>query len=617
VARISEESIAAVRETANMAEVVGQYTDLKQAGGQMMGLCPFHEERSPSFSVEPHDKLYHCFGCGEAGDIFKFVMEKEGLGFTEAVEALADRYGVELQREQEDPRAEAARQRRQRLQQLLERAAAYYSNYLWESKEAGKAREYLAARGLSEETLKNFGVGFAPSAWDKILVAGQRAGFTVPEMHSVGLVQKSERGGEYDRFRARIMFPIRDPRGRTLGFGGRATREDQKPKYVNTSETDFFHKSEILYGLDRARAAMAKANRAVVVEGYTDVLALHQAGMEGAVGVMGTAITPEQVATLSGTVDEVVLAMDADEAGEEAMLRAQRVAAGRRMRLRVASMPSGVDPAELMAEADGPERFRGFLQGAAELTDFQVTRVLNRTDTASPVERDKALAEVAPILAGMEEGAAQSELIRKVADRLDLEPAMVTGRVVASTPATGGPGASAVDPGRAPRRNAPPGRGAPTNGYAQGGPGGAPQQQAQRPVELTSRERQERALLAMCIALPEPGAEFLEQLGESHLSQSGQAAADFIRFHPKDPVDHIPRDNAALSVLITELVMMAREQPASKESMELNFLLLDQRRLEEEIAAAGNRGDYERRAQLSRERAALVERIAHAQRVAG
>jgi DNA primase len=617
VARISSDSVNAVRDATNMAEVVGQYTDLKQAGAQMMGLCPFHDERSPSFSVDPHDKLYHCFGCGVAGDVFGFVMEKEGLGFTEAVEALADRYGVELQREQEDPRAEAARQRRQRLQQLLERAAAYYSNYLWESKEAGKAREYLAARGLSEETLKNFGIGFAPSAWDKILVAGQRAGFTVPEMHSVGLVQKSERGGEYDRFRARIMFPIRDPRGRTLGFGGRATREDQKPKYVNTSETDFFHKSEILYGLDRARAAMAKANRAVVVEGYTDVLALHQAGMEGAVGVMGTAITPEQVATLSGTVDEVVLAMDADEAGEEAMLRAQRVAAGRRMRLRVASMPSGVDPAELMAEADGPERFRGFLQGAAELTDFQVTRVLNRTDTASPVERDKALAEVAPILAGMEEGAAQSELIRKVADRLDLEPAMVTGRVVASTPATGGPGASAADPGRAPRRNAPPGRGGPPNGYGRGGPGGAPQQQAQRPVELTSRERQERALLAMCIALPEPGAEFLEQLGENHLSRSGQAAADFIRAHPEAPAEHIPRENGALAALITELVMMAREQPASTESMELNFLLLDQRRLEEEIAAAGERGDYERRAQLSRERAALVERIAHAQRVAG
>lgn len=603
MARISSESINAVRDAADMAAEVGRYTDLKRNGAQMMGLCPFHDERSPSFSVDPQDKLYHCFGCGVAGDVFGFVMEKEGLQFAEAVEALADRYGVELQREQEDPRAEARRQARQRLQQLLERAAAYYSNYLWESKEAGKAREYLAGRGLAEQTLRDFGVGFAPSAWDKILVAGQRAGFTVPEMHSVGLVQRSRQGQEYDRFRARIMFPIRDARGRVLGFGGRATREDQKPKYVNTAETDFFHKSEILYGLDRARAAMAKENRALVVEGYTDVLALHQAGLEGAVGVMGTAITPDQVKTLSGTVDEVVLALDADEAGQEAMLRAQRVAGGRRMRLRVASMPKGVDPAELMTEPDGAERFRGYAKDAAELTDFQVTRVLDRTDTASPVERDGALAEIAPILAGMEEGASRSELERKVADRLDLEPAMLMGRVVAATPATGGPGASAAPPPGRDRAPAPPQQG-------QSPP-------PPRPAELTSRERRERALLAMCIALPEPGAGYLERLGERHLSRSGQAAAAFIRAHPKDAAEHLPRENGALAALITELVMMAREEPASEEAMELNFLLLDQRRIEDEIAAAGDRGDYERRARLSRERAALVERIAHAQRVAG
>ncbi|HVV90418.1 MAG TPA: DNA primase [Solirubrobacterales bacterium] len=595
MARFSSDSINAVREAADMAAEVGRYTDLKRNGAQMMGLCPFHDERSPSFSVDPQDKLYHCFGCGVAGDVFGFVMEKEGLGFSEAVETLADRYGVELQREQEDPRAEARRQARRRLQQLLERAAAYYANYLWESKEAAKAREYLAGRGLAEQTLRDFGVGFAPSAWDKILVAGQRAGFSVPEIHSVGLVQRSRQGGEYDRFRARIMFPIRDARGRVLGFGGRATREDQKPKYVNTAETDFFHKSEILYGLDRARAAMAKENRALVVEGYTDVLALHQAGLEGAVGVMGTAITPDQVKTLSGVVDEVILALDADEAGQEAMLRAQRVAGGRRMRLRVASMPKGVDPAELMAEPDGAERFRGFAAEAAELTDFQVTRVLDRTDVASPVERDQALAEVAPILAGMEEGASRSELVRRVADRLDLEPATVMGRVVAATPATGGP---AVGPEE--RRPVAAGaRPAPTP----------------RPAELTSRERRERALLAMCIALPGPGADYLARLGERHLSRSGQEAAAFLRAHPKDPAEHLPRENGALAALITELVMLAREEPASEEAMGLNFLLLDQRRLEDEITAAGERGDYERRARLSRERAALVERIAHAQRV--
>jgi hypothetical protein len=251
-----------------------------------------------------------------------------------------------------------------------------------------------------------------------------------------------------------------------------------------------------------------------------------------------------------------------------------------------------------MAEADGAERFRGFAKDAAELTDFQVTRVLDRTDTASPVERDQALAEIAPILAAMEEGASQSELVRKVADRLDLEPAMVMGRVVAATPATGGPGLSNGPEERRPTPSAP-----------------SESPPAPRPAELTSRERRERALLAMCIPLPEPGADYLKRLGESHLSRSGQAAAEFIRAHPKDPAEHLPRENGALAARVTELVMLAREEPASEEAMELNFLLLDQRRLEDEIAAAGERGDYERRARLSRERAALVERIAHAQRV--
>ncbi len=209
--------------------------------------------------------------------------------------------------------------------------------------------------------LRAFGVGYAPSAWDTVLMRGQRAGFNVDELRGVGLAQRGKGGGEYDRFRSRIMFPIRDRRGRTLGFGGRAMRSDQGAKYVNTAETDFFHKSQMLYGIDLAKAAIAKAGRAVVVEGYTDVLALHQAGIEEAVGVMGTAITEEQVASLSGMVDEVVLALDADAAGQEAMLRAQRVAAGRKMRLRVAAMPAGEDPAEMMADRE----WRGALPRAA------------------------------------------------------------------------------------------------------------------------------------------------------------------------------------------------------------------------------------------------------------
>jgi DNA primase len=594
MALISSDSVDRVKQAADIVEVISAHTDLRRQGARYVGLCPFHDERTPSFSVEPQEKLYHCFGCGVGGDVIKFVEEKDGLNFAEAVELLADRYGVELEREQEDPRAEARRQRRRRLEELLDRAASFYANTLWESKEAAKARDYLAERGLGEEVLRAFAVGYAPSAWDKLLVAGQRAGFSVEELRGVGLVEKGRSGGDYDRFRERIMFPIRDRRGRVLGFGGRAMRPDQGAKYVNTAETDFFHKSQILYGVDRAKAAIAKAGRAVVVEGYTDVLALHQAGIEEAVGVMGTAITGEQVAALSGMVDEVVLALDADSAGQEAMLRAQSVAAGRRMRLRVAAMPAGEDPAEMMAEADGAERFRGLLEGAAELTAFQVGLILDRTDTGSPVDRDRALSEVAPVLAGLGETASRDDLIRRVAERLDLDPAMVMGRVVAATPASGG-----VEVKLAPAK----------------GTSDARMELRTGRSELTSRERRERALLAMCIALPNEGREYLARLTDAHLSPTGLQVAAWLRDHLEDPASDLPRDDRELAGLISELVIMSREEPASHEAMELNFLQLDQRRLEAEIAAAGERGDYERRAALSRERAALVERIAHSERV--
>jgi len=593
VALISPESLERLKQTADIVEVVSAHTDLRRQGARWVGLCPFHDERTPSFSVDAQEKLYHCFGCGVGGDVIKFVEEKDGLGFAEAVELLADRYGVELEREQEDPRAEARRQQRRRLEQLLERTAVFYASYLWDSPEAEKAREYLARRGLNEEVLRGFGVGYAPSAWDKILIRGQRAGFSVAELAQVGLVQKNRDGREYDRFRSRIMFPIRDRRGRTLGFGGRAMRSEQGAKYVNTAETDFFHKSQLLYGVDRAKTAIAKATRAVVVEGYTDVLALHQAGVEETVAVMGTAITGEQVATLSGMVDEVVLALDADSAGQEAMLRAQRVAAGRKMRLRVATMPAGEDPAEMVAAPGGAERFQALVEAAVELNAFQVGLVLDRTDVASPAERDRALGEVAPVLAAMGETASRDDLVRQVAERLDLEPAMVMGRVVSAQPLSGG-SEQAPAPGR-------------------GGDGRrAPAQP--RAAELTSRERRERALLAMCVALPEEGRGYLERLTDAHLSPSGERAATWLREHPEEPASNLPQD-PELAGLITELVMLAHDQPASHESMELNFLQLDQRRLEGEITAAGERGDYERRAALSRERAALVERIAHAQQV--
>src|ERR1700712_5268354 len=190
MALISPDSLERVKQAADIVEIINAHTDLRRVGARYTGLCPFHEERTPSFSVDAQEKLYHCFGCGVGGDVIKFVEEKDGMGFAEAVELLADRYGVELEREQEDPKAEARRARARRLEQLLERTAGYYANFLWDSKEAGRARDYLAERGLGEQVLRDFGVGYAPSAWDQVLLRGQRAGFKVDEMREVGLVQR-------------------------------------------------------------------------------------------------------------------------------------------------------------------------------------------------------------------------------------------------------------------------------------------------------------------------------------------------------------------------------------------------------------------------------------------
>ena len=284
---ISAASVERVKEAADVVEIISAYTDLKRSGVRFTGLCPFHDERTPSFSVNAQDKLYHCFGCGVGGDVIKFVEEKEGLAFPDAVEALAERYGVELEREAEDPRAEAQRRERARLAELLERTASFYSTFLNDAPQASKARDYLSGRGLDEQALRDFGVGCAPGTWDTVLVRGQQAGYSVEEIEAAGLVLRSQKGrGHYDRFRSRIVFPIRDARGRMQGFGARALQPDQKPKYVNSPEGALYSKRRTLYGIERARPSIVKSGRALVVEGYTDVIACHQAQITDAVAVM-------------------------------------------------------------------------------------------------------------------------------------------------------------------------------------------------------------------------------------------------------------------------------------------------------------------------------------------
>jgi DNA primase len=592
VARFSTDTIERVKEAADIVEIVSAHTDLRRQGERFTGLCPFHEERTPSFSVDPREKLYYCFGCEAGGDVFRFVQEREGLGFAEAVEALGERYGVEVEREREDPRAEEARRRRARLWELLERTAAFYVSFLWESPKAARAREYLQGRGLGEEVLRAFSVGFAPSAWDQVLTRGQRAGFSVEELRAAGLVQKGRQGGFYDRFRKRITFPVRDPRGRVLGFGARGMGEDAKPKYMNSPEGELYTKSRTLFGIDRARGAIARRGRAVVVEGYTDVLALHQAGIEEAVAVMGTAITPEQLQLLSGHAEEAVLAMDADRAGRDAMVRAQRVAGAKKMRLRVAAMPAGEDPADMLA-AGPPERFTELVSGAVDLPAFEVESALAAADLSSPAGRDRALDEVVPVLAAMGESISRDELVRRVADRLDADPGLVSRR------AGGGAGGAPATRGARMDREAEPARPA--------APAGNGRREA-----LSARELQERALLAMCITSPAEGREFLERLTPEHLSSPLAVRAwEWLSGHLEAPLSGLPRDDEELVSMITQLVMTAEREPASREAMELNMLQLEQRMLEDRLGAARDRGDDREFNRLSHERAGLADRIAH------
>src|SRR6201989_2255857 len=377
-----------------MVALVSARTDLRRAGvNSYFGICPFHEERTGSFHVSPDERLYHCFGCQASGDALKSVMEPEGVDFSGALETLAQRFGVELQVEAEDPRAAARRERRDRLQTLVDRAAVYYARYLWEAREAADARDYLLGRGLREETLREFRVGYAPSAWDRMMLASRRSGFTDEELLTVGLAQRSKQrpGQVFDRFRGRIMFPSADQRGRVVGFGARAMRDAQRPKYLNSAENELYRKREQLFGIDLARGAAARAGRMILVEGYTDVLALHQAGLANAVGIMGTSLTEEQVGILERVVSVLELCLDADRAGQEAMLRAARLAESRKLELRVVPLPEGTDPADLIAR-QGAEALRALVERSAPFIVFQVERILDRTDTRTAEGRDRALA---------------------------------------------------------------------------------------------------------------------------------------------------------------------------------------------------------------------------------
>jgi DNA primase len=574
MALFTRDSIDRLRDAIDMVDLVGAKTDLRRVGSRWTGLCPFHDERSPSFSVNAEEKLFYCFGCQAKGDAFGFVEQAEGLDFREAVELLGDRYGVELQLENEDPQAEQRRRRRERLMQLVDRTASFYAKFLWESQEAAKAREYLSGRGLGEEVLREFRVGYAPSAWDRVLLAAQRDGFGPPDLVAAGLAQRGrEGGGLYDRFRRRVMFPLADGRGRVLGFGARAMSEDQTPKYLNTSENDVYHKGRQLFGIHLARPHAAKSGRIVVVEGYTDVLAMHQAGFRDSVAIMGTALTPEQMAVLSQAAPVVLLALDADRSGQEAMLRAARLAQDRGVELRAVEMPEGTDPADMLAQG-GTEGFAKRLDEALAMIQFQVRRVLADAELGTPTGRDKALEEARSLLAATPEGTAmRRELVREIADRLDVPP--------------DSPWLAAPAPRPAARLGRPGEPAGPTL------PAGASAGEAAL--------RAEREFLVRCLASDALGRDYLSRPTDDQLSSGAtRRAREYLVDHFDDPLVALPEDDSALGALVTDVALAAQEQPASSEAvLRMSILQLEKRRIEREIRRAAQAGDHARQTELA------------------
>ena len=644
--RYTDDSRERVRDAVDFAELVGARTDLKPSGPRRLtGLCPFHDERTPSFGIDPVEKLYHCFGCGVGGDVFAFVMGTEGVEFGEALELLADRYGVTLERTAEDAADAARRSRRERLLALLERTSAFYERLFWESAEAAPARAYLAERGLGDDVLRAYRVGYAPSAWDKVLVGSRRAGYSEEELLAAGLVIRGRSGGVYDRFRRRITFPLGDERGRILGFGARALGADQEPKYLNSAEGEVFHKREQLYGLHLARAAAARAGKVVLCEGYTDVLALHQAGIENAIGVMGTAITEEQVRTLSRRVAPTLLfCLDADAAGQSAMASAAAsLQADRRGEVLIVGLPPGTDPADLLAEG-GVDAMRALLDAAQPFARFRVERALSGADLGTIAGRERALDEAAAVIAELRPGVLREDLVRLVADRVAVPAELVMS--ASRRPAagvTGSPGArsdrSSGDRGARPQ----PAEGGPgsrdasrwLSGGRRGGRPGAGErlgfgrgdrapsrhrltEEAISPEDgahtlLDRRERAERAFLALCVALPEAGERRLAEADLDALfsSPATRRAAAHLRGNLDSPAAALPRDDEPLARVVAELVVRAAELDATPADLDLEALQLDLARLDRDIADARSREEGPRVRELAGERQRILDALRH------
>jgi DNA primase len=424
--RIRDESIAQVREATDIAVLVGEYVALRPAGGtRMKGLCPFHQEKTPSFTVDSSRGHWHCFGCSEGGDAIDFLRKQETLSFIEAVERLAQRAGIELQYEGRSAGERGSLGRKSRLVAAHAEAVSFYHRALLESPDARPARDYLRARGIDRATAERFRLGWAPaSSWEALVTHLRGKGFRLEELTEAGLVRTGSRGPR-DYFHARVLFPVFDVGGDPVAFGGRLLDDagGQGPKYINTAETPIWYKGRALYGLNWAKAPIVQAGFAVVVEGYTDVIACHRAGVPQAVATCGTALRAEHFKLLSRFTGKVVLAFDADAAGSKAAERGigELVAAPEAsLSAYVLTMPAGLDPADFVGQRGG-DALRELLDGAQPLVRWWLDWRLAQFDLRHPEGKARAARELLPILQSIPDTLQRTEYARSVVQRLHLD----------------------------------------------------------------------------------------------------------------------------------------------------------------------------------------------------
>jgi len=392
---IPDEKIEEVRTAVDLVEVAEDYVQLKQSGSRYMGLCPFHNEDTPSFSVDPDQNLYYCFGCQNGGDAFKFIQEIEGMGFLESVRMLAERYGIPLPEEETDP--DAANER-EAILHALRFAARFFYRQLTQSDRGRPALDYLRRRGFTPQTIKQFGLGYAPDEWDALLTVAEEEQIDLETLEKAGLIiERNDGSGYYDRYRGRIIFPIFSHIGKVLAFAGRILDPDDErdqPKYINSPETEVYHKKEVLYGLHQAKQAIRKTDEVLLVEGYTDVISLSQAGVGNVVASSGTALTEQQISVLDRYAKRAVMLYDADEAGERAALRGMERVLEAGLGAYAVELPSGNDPDEYVQEHGG-DAFADYVQEhRQDLPSFAYQRARRNGVLETPEDRVEVQREI-------------------------------------------------------------------------------------------------------------------------------------------------------------------------------------------------------------------------------